>query len=262
MFIRNYFLLFSLSFVCSLAYGLPQVEKIKLYTICTKSHEPLLKNWFLPSIKDDFDIIIDYEKQDGSGIYAAEGWNRTMIKKVDLFLRGIRENKGGWFIFSDVDIQFFRPVQSILSGFIEQHYDLIIQQEIGNDACTGFFACRGSKEMQNVWTEIRALLVGCSDKHCPHEQILLNRILNNKNCSIKWCFLPKEFFGGGFIRQKEGLWNPGDDLNIPANPAMHHANFTLGIDNKIKMLAFVKEKVAKMNKRSSQNQTVDAIIKN
>ncbi len=36
-------------------------------------------------------------------------------------------------------------------------------------------------------------------------------------------------------------------LIVPTNPIMHHANFTIGVKNKVAQLKYVKEKVAQQS---------------
>ena len=38
----------------------------------------------------------------------------------------------------------------------------------------------------------------------------------------------------------------GEDFNIPENIVSHHANWVIGIDNKIKIMDIVREKYNKM----------------
>src|SRR5579863_9116343 len=83
-------------------------DKIKLYAIYTPSHEILKDSYFLPSIQDDFELIIENVEQTcESAKFMSAGWTKTTIKKVDLIIRAIQENWDSLFIFSDVDIQFF-----------------------------------------------------------------------------------------------------------------------------------------------------------
>ena len=36
-------------------------------------------------------------------------------------------------------------------------------------------------------------------------------------------------------------WEPGCELNIPQDIVMHHANWTIGIENKIAQLQYVRD---------------------
>ena len=82
---------------------------MKFYSFFTKSHLILKDQWFLPSIKDDYEIICEEHEQDcDSGVYMKAGWVEAIKKKVDLIIRAIEENWGKVFVHSDVDIQFFK----------------------------------------------------------------------------------------------------------------------------------------------------------
>ncbi|HEV2916851.1 MAG TPA: hypothetical protein VGW78_03830, partial [Candidatus Babeliales bacterium] len=122
-------------------------DKIKLYALYTPSHEILKDDFFLPSMQDDFDIIFEFcEQTCPSAQFMSEGWTDTTIRKVDLIIRAIQENWGSIFIFSDVDIQFFAPVQEKILTLMEGK-DLVIQKNSPNGVlCTGFFACRGNEK--------------------------------------------------------------------------------------------------------------------
>jgi len=37
------------------------------------------------------------------------------------------------------------------------------------------------------------------------------------------------------------MWKEGREYNLPKNMLMHHANFTLTVDKKIKMMNYVRE---------------------
>ena len=68
---------------------------MKLYYCFTKSHLILKEQWFLPSIKDDYEIICEEHEQDcDSGVYMKAGWVEAIKKKVDLIIRAIEENWG------------------------------------------------------------------------------------------------------------------------------------------------------------------------
>ncbi len=70
-------------------------KQLRLYSICTPSHEILKNEWFLPSIQDDFEIIIkQYDQLCPSGQFNDTGWLDIMLKKVELIICAIKENWG------------------------------------------------------------------------------------------------------------------------------------------------------------------------
>jgi hypothetical protein len=130
-------------------------KKIKLYALYTPSHETLKDKYFLPSIQDDFEVILQFCKQTSpSAVFMSQGWTDTTLAKVELIIRAIEENMGDIFIFSDVDIQFFAPIQEIILDLM-QNKDIIMQRNNPRgDLCTGFFACRASKKTLRIWQDV------------------------------------------------------------------------------------------------------------
>lgn len=209
-------------------------QKMRLYTFYTSSHQVFKDQWFLPSIKDNFDIRTKFVDQYClTAEFKDKGWNKTMLFKVNLIIKGIKENWGKIFIYSDIDVQFFRPIQPLIAHLMKDN-DLIIQRNNpSGELCAGFFACRGNKKTLKLWQQIRNLML----KQGKRDQQGLNTLLRKKNkLNIVWDYLPAEFFGGGTLTGKR--WDPGDVLPVPKNIAMHHANYTLK-ENKIAQLEYV-----------------------
>jgi hypothetical protein len=222
-------------------------ERLRLYAFYTPSHQVFLDDWFLPSIQDDFDLILEcYDQVCKNGDFMKDGWIETMLHKVDLVIRGIKENWGGIFIHADVDIQFFRPIgDTIMKLMIGK--DMVVQKDHPNGlSCAGFFACRGNKKTLALWAEIRRRLSdndymrkhkGTNDQFELHNLTIYSNPFN-----IKWALLPKAFMSGGTLIGKQ--WNPGDTLQLPEGMYMHHANWTVGVENKIAQLKYVKALVS------------------
>ncbi len=227
-------------------------NKIKLYALYTPSHRVLKDSYFLPSIQDNFDIICETAEQKcSSARFMDAGWTETTTAKVDLIIRAIHENWGKIFIFSDVDIQFFCPIQETILSLMNDN-DLIIQKNSPNGVlCSGFFACKANEKTLALWTDVKKIMEKNPSKS---DQISLNQCIKRRGkknpYAIKWDYLPDTFFGGGTLTGHE--WHPGKRLPIPENIMMHHANWTKGIHNKIAQLIYVKQTVAKRNKKINQ----------
>ncbi len=226
-------------------------DRIKLYALYTPSHEILKNSYFLPSLQDDFEIIFRFAEQTcPSAQFMSQGWTDTTIRKVDLIIDAIKENWDSWFIFSDVDIQFFAPIEDIITKLM-QDKDIVMQRNNpAGDLCTGFFACRGNEKTLRLWTDVKKLMQ--KDK-INSDQNSFNRCIkknSKKNpYDVTWEYLPNIFFGGGTLTGKTGyLWLPGRSLPVPTGIVMHHANWTKGIKNKIAQLEYVRKRVRKQNK--------------
>jgi len=214
--------------------------KIKLYAISSESHEELKNKYFLPSIKDDYKIILVSDKQIcRTAKYREPGWNEFMIKKVDLILRAIKENWNKIFIYSDVDIQFFKTFKELIPKLMENKDINIQKNTLYGDLCAGFFICRANERTLKLWKEIKNLM---HKNNKLDDQVPLNNLLVKSNpFNVKYSSLPNEFFQPGLYKKQ--LWNPGNNLEIPKNIILHHACYTIGIQNKIAQLEYVKKLV-------------------
>lgn len=215
-------------------------SRIKLYALCTPSHEALARDWFLPSIQDPFEVITQVETQDCvDGYYQNEGWKKTTGKKVDLIIRAIEENMGEFFVFSDVDIQFFEPIEPIITPLMKD-YDFLVQKNHPDGiVCSGFFVCRANQKTLQLWQDVREYMR-------THEKVSDQGALNiclrrKKHRKIAWMRLPDEFFSAGTCAGVR--WNPDKPLYVPERVVLHHANWTEGIENKIAQLRYVKSRV-------------------
>lgn len=213
--------------------------KIKMYALYTPSHKVLLDDWFLPSIKDDYEVIVEFiDIQEGEGTFRATDWFQAIEKKVELIIQATQENLGRIFIFSDVDITFYRPTWPHIAQALEG-YDMVFQRDTPNGViCTGFFACRAHERTLAFWREIQLLMRNHQGRW--HDQTAVNHLLR-RNCStstISWDYLPPEFLSGGTLTGRK--WRSGRPLPVPSGIILHHANFTKGVANKIKQLTYVK----------------------
>ncbi|HXW86542.1 MAG TPA: putative nucleotide-diphospho-sugar transferase [Candidatus Bathyarchaeia archaeon] len=230
---------------------LPSTKKtpIKLYAIYTPSHEILVNTYFLPSLKkyNNFDITLVLQPQEcPSAVFKSQGWTKTTRKKVDLIIQAIDENWGDMFVFSDVDIQFFAPIEQLIPTLMEG-YDLRIQRNApGDKPCTGFFICRANKKTRALWCDVRQYMEECTQ---VSDQLSFIRCLLGCNpyhgtrnpYTIRWDYLPDMFFSAGTLEAKQ--WKPGQKLRTPHKIVLHHANWTTGIDNKIAQLTYVEKLV-------------------
>lgn len=221
-------------------------EKIRMYALYTPSHEVLKDKFFLPSIKDDFEIVLEFcEQSCSSAKFMQEGWTDTTMRKVDLIIRAIQENWGNVFIFSDVDIQFFEPMQDIILELIEGK-DIVMQRNNPEGVlCTGFFACRANEKTLRLWQDVKKTMQ-LSESYS--DQNSFNKCIKKRSkknpYDIAWDYLPETFFGGGTLTAYKGyLWKPGMDLPIPDGIVMHHANWTNGVKHKIAQLKYVRKLV-------------------
>ncbi|HNV85620.1 MAG TPA: putative nucleotide-diphospho-sugar transferase [Candidatus Omnitrophota bacterium] len=258
---------------------------MKLFSFYTPSHGIFKDRWFLPSLREKYELIFEECPQECEAAeFMAGGWLATMMRKVDLIIRAIQGNFGEVFIYSDMDVQFFRPMRELILRRMAGN-DMAIQQNAplespAEQLCAGFFACRANRKTLNLWRTVRDCVERLGDSGPVNEQSVLNGLLAGEDSQLRWMlnrfrggdsfpggffflkkffaralisritrcrnflnweFLPREFFGGGVFTGK--IWNPGEELEIPDNIILHHANWTVGVRNKVAQLEYVQEKV-------------------
>jgi len=161
--------------------------------------------------------------------------------------------------------------------------DIVLQRDSPSGLiCTGFFVCRANEKTLKLWNDIKGLIheSGSRDDQGFFNDLvfymnplggviaknrreffqknkisLMSRVFHEifRKCLIKlsqygfnshrvrWGYLPPDFFGGGTLTAC--VWSPGDSLPIPHNILLHHANWTVGLENKIAQLKYVKSVV-------------------
>ena len=223
---------------------------MKLYTLYTDSHKDLLLNHFLPSISQNtspFDIVLrkipQYCK---SGEYMKIGWIETMIKKVEYHIESCLENLNKSFIYTDCDVQFLTNdnIIDIMLNELEG-YDIACQDDahpFGDRTtyCAGFFICKSNTSTVALFEKILQDMK--RNSAWLHDQEALNMNLS----MVKHKTLSHRFFTHAQITKE--LWSGNnDDFVIPKNILVHHANWTHGVDNKIKLLNMVKTQYENFN---------------
>ena len=227
---------------------------MNLYCFYSKSHKLLFEKYFYPSANSQFNIIEKKSKQVcKTGLFADAGWIETQAKKVQWWISAMKQNLGKVIVCSDVDVQFFEGSKSILLSEIED-CDIAFQKNSDDkpDVCSGFFICRCSF---NLIKFMELVLINLKNKTSGSgEQVEINKLLlSESKINFKWKYLDRKHF-----------WNPGfkyesvNNLTIPKEIIFHHANWCVGIQNKITQLDFVKNKIAslKLNKYKSKNPKI------
>lgn len=207
---------------------------MKVYTFYTDSHKVILDNYFLKTLpKDDnIDLVIEKFNQDcSSGSFMSSGWNITMHKKVELILRGIEENFNKVFIHADCDIQFFDSFTDDCLNQLQDN-DVVGQDDAGN-ICCGFMVIRGNEKTKAIFNEV----LNSMNKY-GNDQIAFNKLRRGK---IKSNVLNKRYMS---IHHLNGckVWDPSQIIpKINKDIILHHANFVVGVENKIKILDGVRK---------------------
>jgi len=208
-----------------------------IYTHYSDSHKTMYEEYFRASLrrlysKENVLIKAVYHKQtSNSGSFMSNGWLDTMDIKLDVILAALNETEE--FIFADCDIQFFKPfvhhVQSAL-----KHYDIACQEDRGS-LCAGFFGCKSNDKTRALFTNIKSKF-----REMVNDQVALN---NLKDIVSSTTLNREQFYTiGNFFENNNGtfVWDNVTNITPPPNILLHHANYVVGVDNKINLLKMIK----------------------
>jgi hypothetical protein len=238
-----------LAFNC-LGYAAENPTHFKLYCIYTPQFQTLYEEYFLPSLKDDFEVVVrKYPQECPTGTFQSPGWDRTMLRKLELLHEAILEHWDNQvFFYSDIDIIFLKPILEIALAHLGEK-DFVIQQGWPRKRlCAGFFVMRGNEKTLHLIDTAHDLLqshIYTDDQKAM--QMVLDRFQPGE---IAWDFLPAEQFPNGRKVLKKAAedpkWNYSADSEILLDDSivLFHANCCIGLENKYHFLNRVQEQYA------------------
>lgn len=203
---------------------------MNIYTLYSQSHKILFDRYFVPTLPSEF-TLKSYETEQlcSSGRYYESGWSEMCKLKVLLFRDACIENMGGLYVWSDVDIQFFG---NCLDVMLEELGDLDIACQHDFTAhCSGLFIVRANHKTLDMFNAM-------VENYRIEDQTTLNDHIN----SVRNKYLSNKFFNYGQTRGH--VWDGNEQFNVDKDILVHHANWTIGVDNKIRMLEYVRSKMA------------------
>jgi len=246
---------------------------MRMLALCTPSHEVLRDRWFLPTVPAGFDVeVTDVDQACPSGKYKSAGWSETVIHKFDLISEAIAAHPDETMVFSDLDVRFFDLTNADLVAELGDS-DIAFQRNSGNGViCTGFFVFRSGAAVIRLVEEARELM---RSGWKGDDQDAVNRVLGvraavgsgkrrhrklkralaggsperSRTCAraidkayledrheslVRWRYLSERFWTPG--QQGRRGWSPGDPLAMPDGVLLHHANWTVGVPNKLEQL--------------------------
>ena len=219
---------------------------MKLLTFYSDSHKELYEEFFLESynrlLKDSFELNARHINQlSKTGEYNAEGFSETMVEKLNHIIANIDITDDEPLVFADCDIQFFSDFSEDIKNELDD-YDVKFQNDVVC-RCAGFFVAKQSEEVLNFFRMMRELLLK-NIKPGIDDQVILNSMINqNMDLGVKHGMLPNnKYFTVAASSTGPKQWN-GEDFEVPKELLVHHGNWTVGLDNKFKLMRMVKNKM-------------------
>lgn len=213
-------------------------DKINLYTFYTETHNTLYEEYFLKSfyekkLDENFNLKVrKFAQKSNDGSFNSKGFKETMFDKLSLIKDAIQENPENPFVYSDCDVVFYKNFYDDI--FLDSNIDALFQND-QNTLCAGFFIAKSTYKFKNF------IDVVCHNNYkYPNDQVTMNAFKDNINYKLLEC--DKYFTIGNLL----GLYS-GESFSlgekVKSEIILHHANFTIGIENKIKLINEVKNQV-------------------
>lgn len=217
------------------------MSKIKLLTFFSESHKDMYNDYFLKSFNDhlseSFNLLPNtIEQYTKDGDYYNKGFNRAMKEKIKIIINNIDIGDETPMVFADADIQFFGDFSNEIKNIIGDN-DILFQDDILM-VCAGFMVFKQTEKVREFFVNVYNIT-----HKFEHDQVAINHLINTNQHNLKVKKLDRELFFtiGSATNAKQ--WNGETNLTIPKNILVHHANWTVGNDNKIKLLNYIKDEV-------------------
>lgn len=208
--------------------------KIKHYTFFSNSHKIFLK-YFLNTFPfdPDVDLVIRHIPQEcETAEYESAGFDKSMKRKVEFINDAFAELQDGDILFfTDPDVIFIKPYKDL---FINEmgDADIIFQSDRGT-ACMGIFSCRVSEKTRFFFKSLYDNL----DKF-KHDQDAANYLLKTVDYKLNVKLFSYKVFNYGFVSYR---YEGEDIVNFPDDITLLHANYTVGVQKKTKLIKLALE---------------------
>jgi len=209
----------------------------------SKTHAEMVTSHFSPSfqacgIDKAFDLRLVEENYNAGefGTHNFNEWGRIVMgMNLDLF----KKNIGNIVVVSGCDIRFYADISKDIFAVVEK-YEFAAIHDVFVPACGDFNAFKVTPRIIDLFVWIIE-----NDSKFRNQQWTLNaglRVMGIQLFSFGTDYWTVGMSNGGKI------WQPGDPVLPPPTIKMHHANFAVGVVNKLLLLKQCLG-MTKMNRR-------------
>lgn len=225
---------------------------MKLLTFYSDTHKELYEKFFLKSynkhLKDSFDLIDRHVLQiSEKGTYGSKGFEETMFEKITLVIDNMDIESDEPLVFADCDIQFFGDFKEDITKDLGDN-DISFQQNDVHNICAGFFVCNQNESVLKFFKEVKQRMlqnmVNGQLKRGISDQSIMNQMFRERKYKLGKLDQYKYFTVA--ITNGPTQWN-GGEFKVPKDVLMHHGNWTVGLENKFKIMEYVKKELENGN---------------
>lgn len=196
---------------------------MKYLTVTSPAYLDLTSQMIQSSGHDDWEII----DEDRQGDFGSADFNSLCNARMQIVLDWLKE--GHNVFVCDGDVLWFRPIE-------EPPGDnwIIGQHDPDSGICCGVCYYRSCPQTIEI---IDLCIREAEGKHQMfNDQVMLNAVLRQlgKRAQLKVSYFDN-VLSWGLVREDDSLWT-GQPINVPNDCHAWHANYTVGIDHKVRML--------------------------
>ena len=225
---------------------------MKLLTFYSDTHKELYEKFFVSSynkhLKESFELIDRHVIQiSEKGTYGSKGFEETMFEKITLVVDNIDIDSDEPLVFADCDIQFFGDFKEDIINDLGDK-DISFQANDDHNICAGFFICKQNKRTLNFFKEVKKRMLQNMEngqlRRGVSDQSIMNQMFREGKYNLGK-LNPIKYFTVA-ITNGHTQWN-GGDFKVPKEVLMHHGNWTVGLENKFKIMEYVKKELTNGN---------------
>lgn len=206
---------------------------MKMFVHCTEAYMPMYEQYFRPSLPPSFEVTFEKDPDLYKDLtYRSERqlnqayWDYMWSRIITL----IESHIGEVIVYTGVDIQFFKDVVPELSSMIEGK-SVLFMNDVGC-RCPEFMTIRCSKQVADTFRKLVDLY---HRPKAPNDSL----ILTGMTLPFKFEMLPKSYWTIGWCTMKNLPVKVPDDIRL------HHANYVVGFNDKMNILARIREEARK-----------------
>lgn len=208
---------------------------MRLVTYYTPTHAEMCKRFVLGRAGAFDEVIsIEYEQTCPAGAFKHDGWNRCMDDKLKTLLRIPLDGKPTLYVDSDV------LVRRGLADWATWHarnmqYDEIAYSDDVLQWCAGVMLFRPTKKTRRWW-ELVADMSRLLDQ--PDQDVIHVLRTYAKRLPVPMSVMPGSRICNWATIGNQSVWD-GQPFVVPKTCLAWHANWTVGVENKMRMLEHV-----------------------
>ena len=212
---------------------------MKIITFYSDSHFDMYSRYFLESYNKYLShhelITKKIEQISPTGEYESPGFDHVMLEKIKLIIENIDLNDDRLLVYADCDVQFFGDFD-----FEMLDNDILFQNDFFQDNyCAGFLVAKQNQNVLNFFKDVKERFFKSMNGKI-HDQTIIYYMFQEKYGGIKKDMLPSNKYWTVAFSTGGNPWD-GQKIDVPDELIAHHANFTVGIKNKLLLLEEVKK---------------------